>query len=79
MRKALIVGIALSLVLVSGALFSAQAGCFDWLNPCNWHAPTLCPSASAAVESAPPKAVESSHCGCFSWLNPCNWHFCPCK
>ncbi len=31
---------ALSLVLVSGGLFSAQADC--GLNPCGWHLPSLC-------------------------------------
>jgi hypothetical protein len=46
MNKTLILAIALSLVLVSGTMFSAQAdccwhfpnlcSCFNW-NPCNWH------------------------------------------
>ena len=35
MSKTLIVALALSLVLVSGGLFSAQADC--WFNPCGWH------------------------------------------
>jgi len=35
MSKKLIVAMALSLVLVSGGLFSAQADC--GLNPCGWH------------------------------------------
>ena len=56
MRKILIIGIALSLILVSGGLFSAQANCgggclsslspCNWnlsaLSPCNWHFPSLC-------------------------------------
>ncbi|HYA40137.1 MAG TPA: hypothetical protein VEF34_02450 [Syntrophobacteraceae bacterium] len=41
MSKTLILAIALSLVLVSGSLFSAQAAC-GCLNPCNWHFPSLC-------------------------------------
>ncbi|MGA3117725.1 MAG: hypothetical protein ABSF90_25235 [Syntrophobacteraceae bacterium] len=40
MSKTLIVAMALSLVLVSGGLFSAQADC--GLNPCGWHLPSLC-------------------------------------
>ena len=47
MSKKLIVALALSLVLVSGGLFSAQADCglnpCGWhlnLNPCNWHWPS---------------------------------------
>jgi len=40
MRKTFILAIALSLVLVSGGLASAQdCGC---LNPCGWHFPSLC-------------------------------------
>ncbi len=35
MSKKLIFALALSLVLVSGGLFSAQAGC--GCNPCGWH------------------------------------------
>ena len=35
MNKKLIVAMALSLVLVSGGLFSAQAD--SGLNPCGWH------------------------------------------
>ena len=56
MNKKLILGIALSLVLVSGGFFSAQANCLggclsnlspcNWhlssLSPCNWHLPSLC-------------------------------------
>ena len=47
MSKKLIFAIALSLVLASGGLFSAQADCglnpcgFN-LNPCGWHFPSLC-------------------------------------
>jgi len=41
MSKTLILAIALSLVLASGSLFSAQADC-GCLNPCNWHFPSLC-------------------------------------
>ena len=40
MSKKLILAMALSLVLVSGALFSAQADC--GLNPCGWRLPSLC-------------------------------------
>jgi hypothetical protein len=40
MNKNLILAMALSLVLVSGALFSAQADC--GLNPCGFHLPSLC-------------------------------------
>lgn len=47
MRKILIIAIALSLVFVSGSLFTAQADCnlnpCGWnLNPCGWHFPSLC-------------------------------------
>ncbi len=49
MSKTLVLAIALSLVLASGTLYSAQAdcGCFHLpslcslnLNPCNWHFPS---------------------------------------
>ncbi len=47
MSKKLIVAMALSLVLISGGLFSAQADCglspCGWhlnLNPCGWHWPS---------------------------------------
>jgi hypothetical protein len=47
MSKKLILGIALSLVLVSGGLFSAQAscggGCLSSLSPCNWNLSFLSP------------------------------------
>lgn len=47
MSKTLVLGVALSLVLVSGAFFSARAdcGCFHWpscLSFCNFHLPSLC-------------------------------------
>jgi hypothetical protein len=46
MRKTLIIGIALSLVLIGGGFFSAQAncggGCLSSLAPCNWHFPSFC-------------------------------------
>ena len=46
MSKKLVLGIALSLILVSGGFFSAQAncggGCLSSLSPCNWHFPSLC-------------------------------------
>jgi hypothetical protein len=47
MSKKLIFAIALSLVLASGGLFSAQADCGLNpcglnLNPCGWHFPSLC-------------------------------------
>jgi len=62
MRKTLIIGIALSLVLVSGGLFSAQAGCgggcLSSLSPCNWHISSLSPCNWN-----------------FSAISPCNWHF----
>ena len=73
MKKALILGIALLLVVVSGGFFSAQAGCFSWLSPCNWSSPC----ATAQPEAAP--ALDFSwrpnpcHCG-LSWLSPCCWH-----
>ncbi len=38
MSKTLIVALALSLVLVSGGLYSAQADC----GLCGWHLPSLC-------------------------------------
>ena len=41
MSKTLVVALALSLVLVSGGMFSAQADC-GCLNPCGWHLPSLC-------------------------------------
>jgi len=41
MSKKLILGIALSLVIISGSYFRAQAnccgGCLSSLAPCNWH------------------------------------------
>jgi hypothetical protein len=59
MSKKLIVAMALSLVLVSGGLFSAQADCglnpCGWhlnLNPCGWHLPS-CFSCSAAATVRP--------------------------
>jgi hypothetical protein len=62
MRKILIIGIALSLILVSGGLFSAQAncggGCLSSLSPCNWNLSALAPCNWN-----------------FSALSPCNWHF----
>jgi hypothetical protein len=47
MNKTLVLGVALSLVLVSGAFFSARAdcGCFQWpscLSLCNIHWPSFC-------------------------------------
>src|SRR5208337_1157338 len=47
MSKTLVLGVALSLVLVSGAFFSARAdcGCFHWpscLSLCNFQLPSLC-------------------------------------
>ena len=51
MNKTLIIALALSLVLLSGSVYSAQAqccfnfnpcfSCFNWCNwnPCNWHFP----------------------------------------
>jgi hypothetical protein len=60
MRKLLVIGIALSLVLVSGGLFSAQAdcGCLPNLNPCGINLSFLSPCNWN-----------------FSALSPCNWHF----
>jgi len=40
MSKKLVLAIALSLVLVSGAFVNAHADC--GLNPCGWHFPSLC-------------------------------------
>lgn len=46
MRKTLIIGIALAMVLLSGSLFSAQANCgpgsLSFLSPCNWHFTSSC-------------------------------------
>ncbi|MGC9197165.1 MAG: hypothetical protein ACP5IL_17225 [Syntrophobacteraceae bacterium] len=46
MRKTLIVGIAIAMLLVSGGLFSAQANCgapsLSFLSPCNWRIPSFC-------------------------------------
>ena len=47
MSKTLVFGVALSLVLVSGAFFNARAdcGCFHWpscLSLCNIHWPSFC-------------------------------------
>ena len=39
MSKKLVLAIALSLVLGSGAFFSAHADC--GINPCGWHLPSL--------------------------------------
>ncbi len=88
MRKVLIPLIALSLILVSGAFFSAQAqpacGCglnLSWLNPCNWSLSSCnVPAAAEAPAPAPAPAVEHG-CGLcghnlLSWLNPCNWGTC---
>ncbi len=83
MRKILIIGIALSLILVSGGLFSAQAscsgGCLSWLSPCNWHFPSLCglSCSSRDVDVAPARvetAKADSGGGCLSFLSPCNWN-----
>ena len=60
MRKLLVIGIALSLVLVSGGLFNAQAdcGCLPSINPCGINLSFLSPCNWN-----------------FSALSPCNWHF----
>ncbi len=42
MSKKMIFAMALSLVLVSGSLFSAHADCC--FSPCGWHLPSLCGS-----------------------------------
>jgi hypothetical protein len=42
MSKKMIFAMALSLVLVSGSLFSAQANCC--FSPCGWYLPSLCGS-----------------------------------
>jgi hypothetical protein len=69
MRKALIFGIALSLVLVSGGFFGAQAdgcnSCLCNLSPCNWHIPSPC------------NWHWPSLCGCHL-VSPCNWHWPSC-
>ncbi len=86
MRKMLIFGIAISLVLVSGGLFSAQAGCFSWLSPCNWHSPCAGASHDEAAAAAK-EEVATSSCSPCNWhfpslcnlnLNPCGWHFPSC-
>ncbi len=70
MRKMLIFGIAISLVLVSGGLFSAQAecgGCLSGLSPCNWHFPSLCGfhCGSRDADVAPAQEeVATSSCSC---------------
>ncbi|SPF45645.1 exported hypothetical protein [Syntrophobacter sp. SbD1] len=81
MRKALIIGIALTLVLVSGGLFSAQADCSCSTCPC-WGdvlaAPFVAAGAivygavavSAAVVTAPFAALSCGNC-CASLCNPC--------
>jgi hypothetical protein len=76
MKKALILGIALLLVVVSGGLFSAQAGCFSWLSPCNWSSPCAGTSqAAAAPAPAPDYSWRPNPCSCgLSWLSPCCWH-----
>ena len=56
MKKMLIFGIAITLVLVSGGLFSAQAGCLSWLSPCNWHSP--CAGTSHDADAAAPLEVS---------------------
>ena len=80
MRKILIIGIALSLVLVSGGLFSAQANCgsgclsslspCNWslssLSPCNWHFPSLCGFHCGSRDAdAAPARVETTQTSCF--------------
>jgi len=71
MRKTLIIGIALSLVLLSGGLFSAQAGCSGG-SLCGLH----CGSRDA--DRTPIRDVETAQAscsgGCLSFLSPCNWH-----
>ena len=78
MKKTLIIGIALALVLVSGGLFSAQANCgggclsslspcnwsLSFLSPCNWHFPSVCGSgcASKGVNSARDTDKQDSSC-----------------
>ena len=47
MSKKLIIAMALSLVLVSGGLFSAQADC--GLNICGWHLPSCFSSSATAT------------------------------
>jgi len=84
MKKMLIIGLALSFVLVSGAFFSAQAQCgclnLSWLNPCNWHWPSCC-CASAAVAPVAPRDTDNPQPNCLSKLSPCNWHMpsCGCR
>ena len=60
MSKKLIFGIALSLVLVSGGFFGAQAdcGCLSNLSPCNWRLSSLSPCNWR-----------------LSSISPCNWRF----
>ena len=55
MSKTLVLGLALSLVLVSGAFFGARAdcGCFHWpscLNFCNFQWPSLCCGSGQAAD-----------------------------
>ncbi len=90
MRKALVVAIAVSLLLIGGGFATAQANgsCnINWsaLSPCNWHAPNLCafhcdavaaePTPPAA-EVTPPTQEKCSLCNInWSALSPCNWHW----
>ena len=78
MKKTLIIGIALALVLVSGGFFSAQANCgggclsslapcnwsLSFLSPCNWHFPSVCGfgCASKDVNSARDTDKQTSSC-----------------
>jgi len=64
MSKKLILAIALSLVLVSGSMYSAQAQCcfhfpnlccLNW-NPCNWHWPSCC----GTQNQSPPSSHQDS-------------------
>jgi hypothetical protein len=80
MSKTLIFGIALSLVLVSGGLFGAQAdgsgGClssispcnwnFSALSPCNWHFPSLCGlnCGTRDLDRASARDMDSSNATC---------------
>lgn len=90
MRKALVVAIAVSLLLIGGGFATAQANgsCnINWsaLSPCNWHVPSLCAlhCNAAAAEPAPPAAEvtpptqeKCSLCSIdWSFLSPCNWHW----
>jgi hypothetical protein len=70
MRKTLIIAIALSLVLLSGGLFSAHANCaapsacnmnLSFLSPCNWHFPSFSSCRCASREDRASAAARGGY------------------